>query len=132
VPRKHILVIDDEDDIREVATLTLELTCGWDITAAGSGRDGIALARTHHPDAILLDVMMPDLDGPSTLAALQDDAATRDIPVIFLTAKVQSSDRQRFHQLGVRGVIGKPFDPMALGGLVAGILEWGSEATGGG
>jgi two-component system alkaline phosphatase synthesis response regulator PhoP len=124
MPRKSILLIDDEDDIREVATLTLELTRGWDVIAAGSGRDGIAMARRLTPDAILLDVMMPDLDGPSTLAALQDDAVTRDIPVIFLTAKVQSSDRQRFHQLGVRGVIAKPFDPMALGGLVAGILDW--------
>jgi CheY-like chemotaxis protein len=125
MPRKRILVIDDEDDIREIATLTLELTCGWEIAAAGSGREGIDLARTDHPDAILLDVMMPDLDGPSTLAALRSDAATCDIPVIFLTAKVQSSDRQRFHQLGVRGVIAKPFDPMALGWQVAGILDWG-------
>src|ERR1700750_243521 len=107
MPPKRVLLIDDEDDIREVAMLTLELTCGWEITVAGSGRDGIALARFHHPDAILLDVMMPDLDGPATLAALQNDAATRDIPVIFLTAKVQSSDRQRFHQLGVRGIIAK-------------------------
>jgi CheY-like chemotaxis protein len=125
MPRKRILLIDDEDDIREVATLTLELTCDWEITAAGSGLDGIALARAHHPDAILLDVMMPDLDGPSTLAALRSDDATRDIPVIFLTAKVQSSDRQRFHQLGVRGIIAKPFDPIVLGAQVAGILEWG-------
>ena len=124
MPPKCVLLIDNEDDIREIATLTLELTNGWQIAAASSGRHGLEIARELRPDAILLDVMMPDMDGPATLAALQRDDVTRTIPVIFLTAKVQPADRQRFHQLGVRGVIAKPFDPMTLAAEVGRILEW--------
>ena len=124
MPHKRLLVIDDEEDIRDVATLALELTGGWEIAAADSGRRGLAAARDVRPDAILLDVMMPDMDGPSTLAALRTDDATRDIPVIFLTAKVQSADRRRFEELGVRGVIAKPFDPMTLATRVAELLGW--------
>jgi CheY-like chemotaxis protein len=119
-----LLLIDDEDDIRDVATVTLELTGGWEIAAAGSGRTGLALARELRPDAILLDVMMPDMDGPATLVALQSDDATRDIPVIFLTAKVQAADRRRFAELGVRDVIAKPFDPMTLASRIQEILGW--------
>ncbi len=123
LPRR-VLLIDDEEDIRDVATITLELTGGWEIASADSGRIGLALARDFHPDAILLDVMMPDMDGPATLAALQSDEVTKDIPVIFLTAKVQPADHRRFTGLGVRGVIAKPFDPMTLASRVGEILEW--------
>jgi two-component system alkaline phosphatase synthesis response regulator PhoP len=121
---KRLLVIDDEDDIREVAQIALELTEDWDVATADSGARGLAAAQSSPPDAILLDVMMPDMDGPATFAALQNDAATRDIPVIFLTAKVQTADRRRFTQLGVRGVIAKPFDPLTLGRQVSEIVEW--------
>jgi CheY-like chemotaxis protein len=107
VQRKRVLIIDDEDDIREVAGATLELTEDWEVLTASSGARGLAEARASQPDAILLDVMMPDMDGPATLAALQHDAGTSQIPVIFLTAKVQAADRRRFTQLGIRGVIGK-------------------------
>jgi CheY-like chemotaxis protein len=121
---RHLLLIDDEDDIREVAGLSLEMTQGWTITTANGGAAGIALARTCAPDAILLDVMMPDLDGPGTLRGLQSQEATKSIPVIFLTAKVQAADRESFMQLGVRGIIAKPFDPITLGEQINALLAW--------
>jgi CheY-like chemotaxis protein len=120
---KHLLLIDDEDDIREVASLTLEAVGGYSVSTASSGRAGIAAALAQQPDAILLDVMMPDLDGPSTFRELRSHEATRRIPVIFLTAKVQSADRRRLSELGAKGIIAKPFDPMALAGEVGSILQ---------
>jgi two-component system, OmpR family, alkaline phosphatase synthesis response regulator PhoP len=125
VPPRHLLLIDDEDDIREVAGLSLEMTQGWMITAANGGAAGIAIAATCAPHAILLDVMMPDMDGPATLRVLQSQEATKSIPVIFLTAKVQAADRERFMQLGVRGIIAKPFDPVTLGDQIRSLLAWG-------
>ena len=121
---KHLLIVDDEDDIREVASLTLEMTEGWMVSAASSGMAGVETARQSKPDAILLDVMMPDLDGPSTFRLLRSGEETRDIPVIFLTAKVQSADRRKFLQLGVNGIIAKPFDPLTLGKLISETLRW--------
>src|SRR5882724_723246 len=103
MPHKQLLLIDDEDDIREVARLSLEVTEGWTVLTASDGAAGAALAVSMMPDTILLDVMMPDMDGPSTLRALQQQSATASIPVIFLTAKVQVADREKFMQLGVRG-----------------------------
>lgn len=120
---KRILVIDDEDDIREVAQLSLEMVGNWEVLTAGSGREGLAVAAAEVPDAILLDVMMPDLDGPSTFAKLQENPRTRNIPVILLTAKMQAADRRRFERLGVNGVITKPFDPMTLAEQVAEALQ---------
>ena len=124
MPPKQILMIDDEDDIREVARLSLELTEGWTVTTANCGSTGAALALSTPPDAILLDVMMPDMDGPSTLSVLRQQSATESIPVIFLTAKVQAADRQRFLELGVRGIIAKPFDPLTLGRQIKAALSW--------
>ena len=125
MPPKQILVIDDEDDIREVAKLSLQLTESWTVCTANGGAAGTALALSAEPDAILLDVMMPDMDGPSTLRVLQGQRATKIIPVIFLTAKVQAADRQKFMQLGVRGIISKPFDPLTLGLQIKEMLSWG-------
>ena len=122
---RHLLLIDDEDDIREVAGLSLEMTQGWTITAAKGGAAGIAVAGTCAPDAILLDVMMPDMDGPATLRVLQSQDGTKSIPVLFLTAKVQAADRERLMQLGVRGIIAKPFDPVTLGDEISSLLAWG-------
>ena len=119
-----LLVIDDEEDIREVASLTLELKEGWDVAAAGSGAEGLKLARDGAPDAILLDVMMPDMDGPTTLRLLRNLPETRSIPVIFLTAKVQAADRRRYLGMGVNGVIAKPFDPLTLGRSICECLSW--------
>ena len=80
------------------------------------------MAHADRPDAILLDVMMPDIDGPATFRLLQDDPRTRDIPVIFLTAKAQTADRVAFSRLGVAGTLAKPFDPLTLTDEVAAIL----------
>ncbi|WP_375338973.1 response regulator [Ancylothrix sp. D3o] len=121
---KRILVIDDEDDIREVAQLSLEMVAGWEVFTAASGSEGIAKAESHQPDAILLDVMMPDMDGPATYKQMQLGSATQHIPVILLTAKVQPNDRRRFAELGVKGVIAKPFEPLMLASQVSQLLGW--------
>jgi CheY-like chemotaxis protein len=121
---KRVLIVDDEDDIREVAKVSLEVVGGWEVVTARSGREGIQRAQTERPDAILLDVMMPGLDGPTTFEHLQADPLTRDIPVLLLTAKVQTADRARFEALGVQGVLSKPFDPMKLPSEVAEALGW--------
>ena len=121
---RKILIIDDENDIREVAAMSIEAVCGWSVVQARSGPEGIRLAETQHPDAILLDVMMPDMDGPTTLHNLRSNPAVSAIPVIFLTAKVQSSDRKRFAELGVDAVLAKPFDPMLLCSQIAEALGW--------
>jgi CheY-like chemotaxis protein len=121
---KRILVIDNEQYIQEVAQICLRTTAGWQVTTASSGREGIAVATAEQPDAVLLDVMMPDMDGPTTFQHLQDNAATRQIPVILLTAKVQASDRRRYSELGVQGAIAKPFDPLQLASQVADSLGW--------
>jgi CheY-like chemotaxis protein len=120
--RKHILLVDDEPDIREVVSLSLQAIGGWRVSSAMSGQQGIAMARSEHPDAILLDVMMPDIDGPATFERLQRDPRTRDIPVILLTANVHSADRRGFASLGVAGVLTKPFDPTLLSDQVDAIL----------
>jgi CheY-like chemotaxis protein len=121
---KRVLIVDDEDDIREVAQVALEIVGGWQVLTAASGREGVERAAAEQPDAILLDVMMPDMDGASTLAKLQADPTTRAIPVVFLTAKVQASDRTRLASLGAAGVLTKPFDPVALPAQIAEVLQW--------
>lgn len=120
----RILIIDDEDDIREVAALSLESVAGWEVIVAGSGPQGLARAIEYQPDAILLDVMMPGMDGPSTFRELRKNPATARIPVLLLTAKVQSSDQRRFADLGVDGVLFKPFDPLNLHKQIASTLGW--------
>ena len=119
-----ILVIDDEDDIREVAALSLETVAGWQVFTANSGAQGLARAVEHQPDAILLDVMMPGMDGPTTFRELRKNPATARIPVLLLTAKVQSSDQRRFADLGVEALLLKPFDPLTLSTQIASILGW--------
>lgn len=120
----RILLIDDEDDIREVASLTLEATAGWDVISASSGRSGIQAALQHQPEAILMDVMMPEMDGPTTFREMQKNPALQHIPVILLTAKVQGVDQRRFADLGVAAVLFKPFDPMTLAQQIADVLHW--------
>lgn len=121
---KRILVIDNEQYIQEVTQICLRTTAGWQVITAGSGQEGIAKAEIEQPDAILLDVMMPDMDGPTTFQKLKDNSTTSQIPVILLTAKVQASDRRRYDELGVQGAIAKPFNPLQLASQVAATLGW--------
>lgn len=123
---KKILIIDDEDDIREVAAMSLETIAGWIVVQAHNGSAGVQKAASEKPDAILLDVMMPDVDGPATLQKLRANADTASIPVIFLTAKVQSTERKRLSDLGVAAVLSKPFDPMLLSEQISEVLGWSS------
>jgi CheY-like chemotaxis protein len=120
----RILIIDDEEDIRAVAALSLESVAGWDVVVSSSGAQGLAQAIEHQPDAILLDVMMPGMDGPATFRELRKNPATAGIPVLLLTAKVQSSDQRRFADLGVEAVLFKPFDPMTLSKQISDVLGW--------
>jgi CheY-like chemotaxis protein len=123
---RSILLVDDDQGIREVARCVLEMVGGYDVETAASGREGLEKARVSPPDAIVLDVMMPGLDGPATFALLQEQPETCGVPVIFLTAKTQPADRSRFASLGVAGMLAKPFDPMTLCDQIAGILGWES------
>jgi CheY-like chemotaxis protein len=127
---RSILIIDDEDDIREVAALSLEAVAGWRVTTARSGADGILSAAESQPDAILMDVMMPGMDGPTTFRAMQQNHAVAHIPVILLTAKVQGIDQRRFADLGVAAVLFKPFDPLLLSQQIANALGWKDEGRG--
>jgi CheY-like chemotaxis protein len=120
----RILIIDDEDDIREVAAMSLETVAGWEVMVANSGAQGLIRAATYKPDAILLDVMMPGMDGPTTFRELQKNPVTAKIPVLFLTAKVQATDRRRFADLGIHAVLVKPFDPLTLSTQIANVLGW--------
>jgi CheY-like chemotaxis protein len=121
---RRILIIDDEDDIRQVAALSLETVAGWEVVVASSGAQGLARAVDYQPDAILLDVMMPGMDGPSTFRELRKNPATAKIPVLLLTAKVQSTDQRRFADLGVEAVLFKPFDPLTLATQISSVLSW--------
>jgi two-component system, OmpR family, alkaline phosphatase synthesis response regulator PhoP len=119
-----VLIIDDEYDIRAVAELALKAVSGWQVLTAASGQAGLTLAEQENPDVILLDVMMPDMDGIETLQTLQANPNIQNIPVIFLTAKTQATDQRRFMELGVIGIITKPFKVMTLAARVAEILGW--------
>ncbi|MEG9436184.1 response regulator [Edaphobacter sp. HDX4] len=121
---RRILIIDDEEDIREVASLSLEATAGWQVTKASSGAQGIELAKSYQPDAILMDVMMPGVDGPTTFRQMQQIPEIAHIPVLLLTAKVQGVDKRRFADLGVAAVLFKPFDPLALAEQIREALHW--------
>ena len=121
---KSILLIDDEPRLASVIAVCLESFKEWKVQMANSGEEGLNMLASDHPDAILLDIMMPAMDGLAVFQKLQENPDTRDIPVILLTAKVQTSDRQRFAQLGVAGLIAKPFEPLKLADQVAEIVGW--------
>lgn len=122
---KKILVIDDEADIREVLSTSLELTTDWKIETASSGKEGIVKAMDYRPDAIVLDFMMPEMDGPTTARLLQAQAETSTTPVILLTAKAQMSDREQLFKTGeIKAVLAKPFDPLTIGDEIKAALGW--------
>lgn len=118
-----ILLVDDEEDIRLVASVSLQRMGGFQVILATSGEEAIELASNERPDVILMDFMMPDMNGEALLEKIRNDEKLRRIPVIFLTAKAKPTDVQRLLRLGAKGVIGKPFDPTHLSEEVQRILR---------
>jgi CheY-like chemotaxis protein/HPt (histidine-containing phosphotransfer) domain-containing protein len=118
----RILYVDDEPDIREVVEASLGLDPDFTVRSCASGDAGIGVAADWQPNMILLDVMMPAMDGPTTLTHLRENPRTSDIPVIFMTARAQAREIELFRTLGADGVIVKPFDPMTLAASVRSYL----------
>jgi CheY-like chemotaxis protein len=110
----RILHVDDEPDIREVVDLSLALNPEFQVRACASGPEAIETAARWSPGLILLDVMMPGMDGPTTLTHLRENPQTSGIPVLFMTARAQAREVEQFIAMGAQGVISKPFDPMTL------------------
>lgn len=111
----RILYVEDDPDIRTICIMVLESLQGFELEACCSGEEAIAKAEAFAPQLVLLDVMMPGMDGPETLAALRRLPGLEKTPVVFMTAKVQAQEVQTYLELGALGVIAKPFDPMSLG-----------------
>jgi len=119
----RILYVEDEPDIRAIAQMALEAVGGFTVIACASGSEALASAPGANADLLLLDVMMPGMDGPSTLKALRELPATANTPVIFMTAKVQAAEVAQYRELGAIDVIHKPFDPMELAAQINRIWE---------
>lgn len=128
-PMTRILYAEDEPDIREIAALALETLGAYTVATMESGKGIVERARDFNPDLIILDVMMPDIDGPAALRALRDTPEFRDIPVIFMTAKVLRNEVDELEALGVQAVIAKPFDAGALAGQVQEVWDRLHELT---
>ena len=118
-----VLIIDDEDDVRYIARLSLSRFSDMTVIEATNGAEGLALAQREVPDCILLDMMMPAMDGEQTFVALRESHATASIPVVFLTAVAATAEVQRVLDLGAAGVIRKPFDPKSLAGQIRAFIE---------
>jgi CheY-like chemotaxis protein len=114
----RVLHVDDEPDIREIVEISLGLDPNFSVRGCGSGNEALAAASDWSPDLILLDVMMPGMDGPTTLRHLRQRPSTAAIPVVFMTARAQPRELEQFVALGAEGVIAKPFDPMTLAASV--------------
>ncbi len=115
---ERILYVEDERDIQAVARIALETVGGFTLEVCSSGREALEKAEAFVPQLLLLDVMMPEMDGPTTLAALRKLPATASVPAIFMTAKVQPDEVRQYKEMGALDVIAKPFDPMALAGAI--------------
>ena len=122
--RRRLLVVDDAADVRELAAMSLEALHGWEILQAPSGAEGVRLALAESLDAVLLDVQMPEQDGPATLEELRRHPGTVHVPVVFLTARNMPAEMRALEDLGVAGVLGKPFDPMRLGEQLSALMGW--------
>jgi CheY-like chemotaxis protein len=123
MPISRVLVVDDEPHIRRIGELALRSVGNMEVYLASSGAEAVELAAAERPDVILLDGMMPGMDGPTTLGSLRERPETAQIPVIFMTAKVRQHEVERYLRLGAAGVIAKPFDPMRLPDDVRRICE---------
>ncbi|HEX2612661.1 MAG TPA: response regulator [Fibrobacteria bacterium] len=124
----HILCVDDEEDILQVAKLSLEAVGGFQVSLCRGSGEAVARAESLRPDLILLDVMMPEMDGPATLLKLRENPVTSPVPVAFMTAKAQPAEIRRYLGLGAIGVISKPFDPMTLSAEIRALWEKQREA----
>lgn len=120
---KSILVIDDEEDVKEIAQMGLEMAADWHVITARSGKEGLNLAQSSQPEVILLDLMMPEWDGKETLKQLKGNPHTAMIPVILMTAKTQSAIATELCALDLAGVITKPFRPLQLPEKITEILD---------
>ena len=120
---KTVLYVDDEPDIREVVQMSLSLVDGLDVQICESGERALQLLPQLKPNLVLLDVMMPGMDGPSTLQKMRNNPALAKIPVVFMTAKAMPQEVARFRELGAVSVIAKPFDPIQLGNQVIAVWE---------
>jgi CheY-like chemotaxis protein len=109
-----IVIVEDDPDIQAIARLSLEEVGGYGVEAFDTGAAAVEYARKQKPELVILDVMMPGMDGPATLAELRKLESARDVPVIFMTAKAQGAEAESLRKLGAIGVIPKPFDPMTL------------------
>jgi CheY-like chemotaxis protein len=125
--KRRILVVDDDDAARQAAVQSLQVMAGWDVVEAYCGAQAIESAKQHQPDAILLDVMMPAMDGPAMLGKLRATRATSHIPIVLLTAKVQAVHDGSLSHLPVAAILSKPFDPLRLASQVADALGWKKE-----
>lgn len=124
---KSILIIDDEEDVKEIAQMGLEMAGDWQVITASSGTEGLSIAETKQPEVILLDLMMPDWDGKETLKQLKANPHTANIPVILMTAKTQTAIAVELRELDLAGVITKPFRPLQLPEQIAQILNQDRE-----
>lgn len=111
---RRILFVEDDPDIQTVAKMALEAIGGFTVLACGSGSEALTRLDEFAPDLVLLDVMMPGMDGPATLAALRQSQTGRELPVVFMTARVQAQEVAAYREMGAEDVIAKPFDPMML------------------
>jgi two-component system, OmpR family, alkaline phosphatase synthesis response regulator PhoP len=125
---RQILIIDDEEPIQLVVQFGIQMAAGWSVLRASSGRAGIEIAENEPLDVILLDIMMPEMDGVSTFQELQANPKTGGIPVIFLTAKAQTAEKRQFQELGASGLITKPFNALDLPEQITKILHWSATA----
>lgn len=120
---ERVLLVDDEDDIRTIGELALSTVGGWEVVSARSGAAALEAFARAPVDLVLLDVMMPQMDGPTTLAKLRETPGGETVPVIFMTAKVQPNEVAGYLDAGAVGVISKPFDPMGLADQVRALLS---------
>lgn len=111
---KKILYAEDEPDVQTVVELTVQTMSNYTIKICDNGKKLLECVQDYEPDLILLDVMMPEMDGPTTFKNLQENSQTKDIPVVFMTAKAQVHEIETFKQTGILGIITKPFDPISL------------------
>jgi CheY-like chemotaxis protein len=122
--RRKVLVVDDDPDLRRLGEISLSKVARWDVVVGSSGREAVALAAAHVPDVVLLDVSMPDMDGPAALAEIRRDPRSASIPVVFITARALPQEIDALLALGAAGVMTKPFDAVRLAERLSALLGW--------